>query len=178
MTEETEEQKWRRKRRYPKILADEVLSALRDTDHLGHERTMELLELYRAGRLQMIADIGIRDDPASKRRSYFQAIPIGHLNAIRNLDTAFGKLHQYKNGGAGDYAAADVEKFINAERGKLPRKRSRKVDSEEVETFLIRRNYSDSNNKKAIISDAAAHFEVSPRTIESIASERGLTTSR
>ncbi|MEP1214788.1 MAG: hypothetical protein ABJM11_00090 [Marinobacter sp.] len=139
---------------------------------------MELLKLYRAGRMQMIAGMGLRDDLPSNSCSNFQAIPIEHFNAIRNLDTAFKKLFHYIRGGAGDYAAIDVEKFISSERGKLPRKRSRKVDSEEVETFLIRRNYADSDNKKAIISDAASHFEVSPRTIESIASEKGLTTSR
>ncbi|WP_166257682.1 hypothetical protein [Marinobacter salicampi] len=177
MAEDVEQQKLRRERRYPKVLADEVQQALRGTDHLGHEKTMELLKLYRKGKMRLVANIGL-DGQLNKGDCYFKDIPPEHFDAIRQLDIAFEKLHKFNHGGAGDYAAADVERYMNSEIARRPRKRESATPNDEIAAYLRRRNYLTAELKKPIILDAMARFDVGERKVMYAAKEHGLTRSK
>lgn len=103
-------------RKYPKILADELNSALRSLEGLAPEQRTELLRRYQRNRMKMIAAVGL--DNVNARVEGLELIPFEHHDNIRRLDEAFQKLRHYNNGGAEDYVAADVERTINHIRGR------------------------------------------------------------
>ena len=139
---------------------------------------MQLLKLYRKAKMRMIADVGIRVENYNKNVRYFEHIPMEYRTAISDLDAAYGKLYHYLNGGAGDYAAIDVEKFINSERARLPRKHAASADNEEIAEYLMKRNYSSSVNKKEIILDAMERFDACESKVRKAANKHGLTNRK
>lgn len=150
------------KRRVPKVLADEVRFALHAVRDLGHERVLELLEDYRHNRVRCIATWGVLSIGAPVQG--LRSVPAEHFNDIARLDEAFRKLHAYRNGGAGDYAAVDVERAINRLRAQEPRQRPN--DYEEIGKWLHRRGYTDGYTKKdALVDEAVKHFQTSESTV-------------
>jgi hypothetical protein len=167
-------------RAIPKALADELAAALKATDPLGDERPV-LLARLRRNRAKSIAAWGICNigTPVAD----LEAIPIENLTDIQRLDAAFGKLYHYKNGGAGDYAAKDVETAIRSHHASQPRKRENNY--KEIADYLRRRNYIESSNKKALVEDARQRFAylnegmpISESTIRSALREHGLVRSK
>lgn len=156
--------------RLPKVLADELFSALSLIDVLGHEHTMELLARYRRNCLKRITHWGISNIGA--KVNGLEPIPSEHLPKIERLDAAFKKFHAYRNGGAEDYVATDVERSINRLRAAQPR--SRIKNYEEIGEHLRRFGYLTSDNKKALVSDAASYFGVSESTIQRAIKAEGL----
>lgn len=148
-------------RRYPKVLSDELARAFRIIDRLGHDIALGLLKKYRRNRRLRIAAWGISNIGAPV--DGLEQIPFEYVDEIGKLDTAFSKLHHYRNGGAADYTAADVERKISRIRSKT--KRKPKNNDDEIIDYLNKHGYATSDNKKAIISDAAAYFSTTGRTI-------------
>lgn len=148
-------------RRYPKVLSDELERALWIVDRLGHGIALGLLKKYRRNRRLRIAAWGISNIGVPV--DGLEPIPFEYSDAIKKLDTAFSKWHHYRNGGAADYTAIGVEREINRIRAKMGR--VRKNNDDEVISYLRQRGYASSDNKKAIISDAATHFNTSERAI-------------
>lgn len=148
-------------RRFPKALAGELSFALSTVRDLGSEQTMELLARFRRNRVKYIATWGLFNTGAPVEN--LESILPEHHWKLEKLDEAFQKLHHYKNGGAEDYAAIDVERMINSQRAKQPRKRAN--DYRAIYAYLQSRGYESSVNKKALVADAESHFEVSESTI-------------
>jgi DNA polymerase/3'-5' exonuclease PolX len=161
-------------RRIPKVLSDELEAALLAVEDLGHETFMELLARFRRGRTRCIAAWGILNIGAPV--DGLESIPLEQLRNIERLDEAFQKLHKFRNGGAGDYVAADVEKAINRLRAQGPRKRTN--DYEEICCWLRRRGYETSESKKDLRADAAKHFSTSEATIKRASSAGGLARKK
>ena len=149
----THQKQKKKLRRIPKVLADELDSAIRATESFAGER-LELLARFRRNRIRQIEAWGISS--IGKAVEGLELIPLEFFNGIKALDTAFGKLHAFKNGGAGDYAAKDVETTIRSFHASQPRKREN--DYKLIANYLRSRNYADSYNQKAIVEDAKIHF--------------------
>lgn len=150
-----------KKRRLPPILTREIEIAFQAVKPLGHKKTFELLAQYRRNRAKHIAAWGLTT-PTSIPLD-LESIPAEDLWRIAALHQAFEKMWFYKNGGQGDYAAADVASFINS--GYAQKTRRRKTEYDEIFQYLYRRKYEASSNKKALIAEAAEHFDVSPSTV-------------
>lgn len=148
-------------RRIPKVLADAFDLALWGLDDLDRDTTMELLGRYRRNRAKCIATWGVFE--TGKSVEDLEPVPTGYFLRIKQLDEAFQKLHQYRDGGAEDYVADDVVREVFRENAKRPRKPVN--DYQRIGDFLQRRSYITSLNKKAIVADATAHFGVSESTI-------------
>jgi hypothetical protein len=159
------------KRRFPKVLWDEVTVALRAVDDLGNETSMELLARYRRNRAKCIATWDVLNIGAPVDGLEFMSFR--QLLKIEQLNKAFQKLHHYQNGGAGDYVAADVESAINSIRAQGPRKPKNNYD--EICRWLRRIGYEASHNKKALVDDAIAAFGVKNSTIRTALREGGMT---
>jgi len=157
--------------RFPRVLWQELDAALSATDSLGLEQTKELLARYRRNRLKYIATWGVTNIGAKVEG--LESIPLEHLRKIERLDEAFQKLHKYRQGGAGDYIAVDVERVINRLRAQQPR--SHKTGYEEIGRYLHRRGYMASDNKKALVADAASYCQVSESTVRRAIRALGLT---
>ena len=92
------------KRRFPKVLADQLSQALFATRPLGDER-MVVLERYRANFRKAIANGGLNAD----FKGLGDGIPAEWVRPIMELDEAFKALHEYREpGGADDYMAIEV----------------------------------------------------------------------
>ncbi len=151
-------------RRFPKVLADAVADAFSQVSDLKHDEVMELLERYRSNRdnrAKSIAYWGVLK--IGETVESFEPVPTKYFLRIKQLDEAFQKLHHYRNGGAGDYVAADVVREISRQHAKRPRKSLN--DYQAIGDFLHRRNYITSLNQKAIVADAVIHFGVSESTV-------------
>lgn len=157
--------------RYPKVLADELHAALSGVSELTPETKMEYLERYRSNHVKCIATWGLLNIGAPV--SGLKHIPEKYFQKIARLDAAFQKLHDYRNGGAGDYAAADVEKAINSFRAKGPRKRDHNYG--EICDWLRRRGYESSDNKKRLVLDAVDVFDVSESRVRRALQANGMT---
>ena len=164
------------KRRFPKVLADEIELALGAVSELGPDLTGDLLARYRRNRAKSIATWGLSDIGAPVVGQEF--IPLEHLGKIAKLDEAYEKMHRYRNGGAGDYIASDVAKELSKARASLPRQRSRKYDCAAVVEFLNSRRYSDNPYQKVVIIECMEHFGISERSVRNIAAKAGLTKAR
>lgn len=140
-------------RRVPKVIADELESAIRATEAFADQR-LELLARYRRNRIRRIATWGISGigEPVEG----LELIPLEFINGIKALDTAFGKLHSFNNGGGGDYAAKDVETAIRSFHASQTR--NRENDYGLIADYLRRRKYAESCNKKALVEDARSYF--------------------
>lgn len=157
-------------RRFPKILAEEVLASLRGLDALNPDLVIEYLRRFRSNRAKTIAQWGILN--IGSVVSGLEFIPIRYLQSIDRLDVAFEKLHRYRGGGAADYLAVAVVSEAQRQRARRSRK-ALQMDAE-ILRFLQRKDYANSDNKKAIVADAKSHFERSESTIRRIARNFGL----
>lgn len=166
----------REKRRFPKVLADELQFALSAVRELGPDLTEDLLARYRRNRAKSIATWGLFDIGAPVVG--LESIPLEHLWKIEKLDDAYAKLHHYRNGGAVDYVASAVAMEIAKARASLPRQRSRKIDCLAVADYLRSRGYSENANQKVLILEAMEHFKISERSVRGIAEKAGLTKAR
>ena len=164
-----------RNRKFPIILSDKIKSAFYGVRNLDKGLVMDLLKRFRYNRVKYIGTVGLtfRDPDKVQEAVDLKPIPAQYFLQIRDLDEAFQELHRYRNGGAGEYAARDVERALNSERAKSPRKRT--SDHQEIYDFLVRRKYTTSQNKKAIIADACSRFGLGERTIYRVARRYGLT---
>ncbi len=160
--------------RLPKVLADELNAAINGVQPLGQFEAMRLLSIYRENRRSAIATWGLTAIGAPVPR--LAPIPLEHLARIQKLDEVFQKLHRYHAGGAHEYAAKNVESLINSYR-RLGQE-GRKANHTEIINFLKSRNYSQSDNKKALELAAAEKFEVSPRTVQRAAQAGDLTRAK
>lgn len=160
--------------RLPKVLADELNAAINDVQLLGQSEAMRLLAVHRENRRNAIAAWGITAIGAPVPG--LTPIPLEHLARIQRLDDIFQKLHRYHAGGAHDYAAKDVESLISSFR-RLGQD-GRKADHTEIINFLKSRNYSQSDNKKALELAAVEKFEVSLRTVQRAAQAGNLTRAK
>lgn len=140
-------------RKIPKVIADELESAIRATEVFSDQR-LELLARYRSNRIRRIAAWGISG--IGEPFDGLEPIPLEWISGIEALDKALDKLHQFNNGCAGDYAAKDVETTIRSFHASQPRKRENEYKL--IANYLRSRNYADSYNKKAIVEDAKSHF--------------------
>lgn len=156
--------------RIPRVLADELRLALGILDDLDRDLTMELLARFRRNRMRCIAAWGINSGPSPVQG--LEPIPIERLADIERLDRAFRNLIAFKNGGAEDYVAVDVEKEINRARARQSRKRI--TPYQEIGMYLRRRGYAESANKKALVIDAMGHFQVSKSTVYRAIRDLGL----
>ena len=159
------------KRRLPKVLSDELNEALMAVEKLGDESAMDLLERFRRNRAKYISTWGVNN--IGNAVSDLEEIPIEHFHAIVNLDKAFTKLHRYRNGGAGDYVAAEVNSEINRLRARKPRNRLN--SDEDIAQYLKQRGYETSDNLKELVMDATSHFDTSESTVRRAISSQGLT---
>lgn len=150
------------KRRFPKVLADEILAALSAVQELDPDEKKELLQRYRRNRTRYIAAWGLLTPDAPVHE--LEHIPHEWHSKIADLDKAFAKIHSYMGGGAEDYVAADVMKEINRSISRKGRKSN--VTNDELGRYLSRRKFEESSDKASIIAAAAAQYNVSPRTIE------------
>lgn len=166
----------RDKRRFPKVLADELQFALSAVRELGPDLTEDLLARYRRNRAKSIATWGLFDIGAPV--AGLESIPLEHLGKIERLDDAYAKLHHYRNGGAVDYVASDVAREIAKARASLPRLRSRKADSLAVAEYLRSKQFPEIKNQKKLIDEAMERFKISERTVRDIAAKAGLTKAR
>ncbi len=148
-------------RRFPKVLADELHFALWIVRRLGRERALELLDNYRHNRARCIGTWGVLNIGAPVEG--LRPIPPEHFADIARLDEAFSKLHAYRDGGAEDHVAADVERAINSLRAQGTRSRS--TEHAEICEWLRGRGYTKSDNKKDLVSKAGEHFGVSDSTV-------------
>lgn len=161
-------------RAIPKVLAEELAAALKATDPIGDERPT-LLARLRRNRAKSIAAWGICN--IGKPVADLEAIPIESLADIQRLDAAFSKLYHYTNGGAGDYAAKDVESVINKNRASGSRK-ARDEQQKEILDFLLMRDYPNQENQKAIRIAATERFDVSERTVSRAIEKGGIAKQR
>lgn len=159
------------KRRFPKILADRLSLALHAVRDLGHEKMLELLAIHRRNRAKCIATWGVLNNGAPVEG--LEPIPLEHIHYIARLDEVFQELHEYMNGGADDYVASDVEKAINSIRAQGPRNRIN--DYEQIGSWLCRKGYAASDNKKALVGEAKAKFGVADSTVRRALRACGLT---
>ena len=166
----------REKRRFPKVLADELHFALSAVRELGPDFTEYLLARYRRNRAKSIATWGLLNVGAPV--DGLESIPVEHHWKIEKLDDAYAKLHHYRNGGAVDYVASAVAKEVSKARASLPRQRSRKADSVAVAEYLRSKQFSEIKNQKKLIGEAVEHFKISERTVRDIAAKAGLTRAR
>lgn len=164
------------KRRFPKVLADELERALSAVSELGPDLALNLLAKYRNNRSKSIAAWGLFNIGAPVHG--LESIPPEHLLKIQRLDDAYAKLHHYRNGGAVDYVASAVVREIAKARASLPRRRSRKIDCLAVADYLRSRGYSENANQKGLILEAMEHFKISERTVRDVAASSGLTKVR
>lgn len=149
------------KRRFPKVLADELLAALSAVQELDPEVKMQLLARYRRNRGRYIAAWGLNSPEATPQG--LEHIPFEWHSQIADLDKAFAKVHRYMGGGAEDYVASDVMKEIN--RSISRKRRTSTFTDEELNRYLSRRKFEESSEKVSIIAAAAEHFEVTTKTI-------------
>jgi hypothetical protein len=152
--------------RFPRVLWRELDEALLATESLGHVRTMELLARFRRNRIKFIVAWGVTGVLSGKPLNPvdgLEPMSLEEQRMMERLDKAFQALHSYRNGGAGEYAAVDVERAINRLRAKHPR--NRKTDYKEIWEYLQRRGYERSDNKKALVIAAMSHFEKGESTI-------------
>lgn len=139
--------------RIPKVIADELERAIRSTEAFADQR-LEFLTRYRSNRIRRIAAWGIRG--IGEPFDGLEPIPLERISGIEALDQALDKLHRFNNGGAGDYAAKDVETTIRSFHASQTR--NRENDYGLIADYLRRRKYSESCNKKALVEDARSHF--------------------
>ncbi|MCC6200016.1 MAG: hypothetical protein IT466_04490 [Moraxellaceae bacterium] len=158
------------KRRLPKILTRELLSAYAALDELGREKTDIFLKRYRRNQTRYIAANGLFSLNAPVHGLEF--IPHEWHSKIANLDAAWQKIHRFDNDGAEDYVSADVVRVINIINAGKPR-RSTFTDDDLIK-YLARRNFDSCLNIGSIISSAAEHFDVTTRTIERRRKKLGL----
>lgn len=160
-------------RRFPKVLADEVLAALRAVDELDHETCFELLRRYRRNRTSIVVTFGIdvAAGIAAKLKAPREAIPDEWYDHIRQLDKAFRKLHSYNAGGQADYVAKDVYKIAQGLNGRRPKPRLSKIESNKAnfEDELKKRGFFNQplhkEQRGAIVKALARLYGASPSTI-------------
>lgn len=124
------------KRRFPKVLADQVSLALHATRPLGVEESMKLLAQYRENHRQAFANGGLNPD----FKGIGDGIPNQWFQAIMMLDEAFAALHEYRSpGGADLYLAEQV--YREAQRVTSRLKRSSTADHESIKNEAKRLGY-------------------------------------
>lgn len=160
--------------RYPKVIADELNAALRAVRDLGHKQTDDLLARYRRNHVKCIATWGVLNIGAPV--DGLESIPYEHLWKIARLDDAYQKLHHYREGGAGDYVATDVEREINRHRGKQTKRGDN--EHEKICAYLRRKGYETSDNKRELVVDAELKFRVSESTIRRAIRKGGLARQK
>ena len=161
------------RRRFPKVLADELSAALAAVRDLDQELVTEWLARYRSNMVKSISAWGLFNEGSPV--AGLQLIPAEHFQKIQQLDVAFKKLHHYRDGGAADYVAQAVAKEISRARSSLPRQHSRKADRTAVADFLRSAGYASTKNKKGLILQAMHRFGIKERTARAIAKQAGLT---
>ena len=165
MTSQTKKKKLRK---IPKVIADELETAICAVEVLGND-WMELLARYRRNRLKRISAWGLSS--IGDLVEGLEPIPFEFIHGIELLDRAFRKLHHFRNNGAGDYVAKDVERVINQYRASGSRK-AKDEQQKEILKFLLSRDYPNQENQKAIRIVASERYGVSERTV-SRAIEKG-----
>lgn len=163
------------RRRFPKVLADELHVALALTRPLGEEKCMELLAIYRRNMRKGVTNFFAESLGGDIEN--FEPFPMEWFDKIKALDEAYTKLHHYSNGGASDYVAKAVAADISRSRASLPREHSRKADRAAVAEFLKSGCYATVENKKKkkLIRDAMEYFDLGERAVREIAKQAGLT---
>lgn len=164
------------RRRFPKVLADELSAALAAVRGMDQDLVGVLLENYRRNMVKSIGTWGLFN--AESPVTGLEIVPTEHLRKIEKLDEAFQKLHRFRKGGASDYVALTVANEIAKAKASLPRQRARKADSAEVAEYLKSNLYQESKNQKKLILEAAVQFRISERTVRKIAAEAGITVTR
>lgn len=96
-----------RTRRFPKVLADRLKSALAMTRPLGADRCMELLATYRRNMIRGFLNHASGSSDGSSED--YEPFPVEWFDKIKELDQAFQQLHKFKKPGGSDaYMAAEV----------------------------------------------------------------------
>ena len=149
------------RRRFPRILAEEISRALSLIRGLGAEHALEFLARYRRNRAKRFVAWGVLTVGATVNDLEF--IPNEICSQIEEIDRVFQKMHHYGNGGAADYVAKDVLAAMNRVHGLKSTKTSK--NNEKICEYLRRRDYARSDNKEALIADAMEHQGVSKSTV-------------
>lgn len=163
-----------KERRFPKALADRLSFALQAVRDLEPERKLELLAIHRRNRAKCIATWGVLNNAAPVEG--LEPIPLEHIHHIARLDEVFQELHEYMNGGADDYVAANVVSAISSIHAREPRET--KNDYDEICRWLRRKGYETSDNKKALVEDAKANFKTSESTVRKALRAGGMTRNK
>lgn len=161
-----------RYKRFPKILADELNSALDGVSEIPQEQVTELLKRFRHNRVKWLAAWL----QGCARVECIEPIPYQYQYAIKKLDEAFAKVHRYRNDGAGDYVSAGVVSKVARLNAKNKRKRA--TDYKVIAEHLLKRGYKDSDNKQSLVDSAAEHFGVSRSTVQRAIREHGLASKK
>jgi hypothetical protein len=161
-------------KRFPKVLADRLSFALHAVRDLGHEKMLELLAIHRRNHVKRIATWGILNTGAPVEG--LESIPLEHIHNIDRLDQAFQEIHNYMDGGADDYVAADVVSAISRMHAQEPRET--KNDYGEICDWLNKRGYATSDNKKALVLVAMGVFEISESTVRKALRAGGLARKK
>lgn len=170
------------RRRFPKVLADEIgyaLSRIRNIkleNELTDEQFSEFLEAYRRNKQRRMVNM-ISTQGGSIISKGAQTIPAGSvppvegvepfppkfLNDFDVIDMAFQRMHKYRNGGAGDYVASAVVSEIQRLNAKKPREQTHQYD--QIIAYMKRRGYESSDQKGSVVGDAEEFFKTSKSTI-------------
>lgn len=107
-------------RKFPKILADELSTALDTAKDLMGANVDEYLKLYRKARVELIAQKGItilEKDVIEQKMALNTNIPYEFLTALNNLEQAFERLHRFNDGGAHEYVSEAIKKEVFRQSG-------------------------------------------------------------
>ncbi len=167
------------KRKFPEVLSKKLsfaLALLKNINDDGFDG-VELLDIYRRNLIRNTVARGLTlfnsQDKVDELKVEDPQIPPQYLWTLQLIDEAFQDLHSFLDGGADQYVARDVAR--TARSISHSGERSKKATDEEIANFLKRRNYSDSDNKKALILDAMEHFDISRSKVLDAAKNNGLT---
>lgn len=165
------------KRRFNKVLSDEISLALHRAKSLMGDRVDEYLSQYRAYRNAFIAANGVNlgktiDQIVTPR---YTLNPKYH-DALKALDEAYEKLHRHRESPA-DFVDATIQKVVNRQLAKRPRARD-KYDEIKIINDLKVRDYPNSENKKDIVKAVALINRCSESTVNRAARVGGLTRTK
>jgi len=156
-------------RKIPPILWNQMKKAIWycESAGLNIDQMFELLAIHRNNYVKHIAASGISHfgiTDSSRTTKELVCIKLEFSSAIEKLDEAFQEIHKFLGDGGEDalIAQAVVSKITSLKQSKIaegPRAHKWTDDDlDEVVDFFKRKNLKDSDNKKAIYSDAKERF--------------------
>jgi hypothetical protein len=156
-------------RKYPEILASELIAALDALRDLPLDEVEELRERFRRNELPRVAKRPV--GPADGLTPRGETITPERLIEIARLEEAWRKFHHYRAGGAGDYASRDVHSWFQQQVAT-----GRRQADAPIIAHLASIGYQNikRGGKKGARLDTAEKFEVSESHINGVIRRAGL----